>query len=215
VKLPEDRNERMKILALGGIVFIVVAIVLVLFVIKPLIAARKKAETSIESLDKKLRDGAAELKRALGVDQKCADIRTELIEINDEHIFKEEFGVYRMNVEKYLVRVQNEIGVPFANIGRARITSIPSRRGREFAHVTDSYIALITFDAGYADIVKVVRKLEDDNPYMSILSVSISPNAENVEKHTVRIKADWPLWHDPKIVKTFVDKEKGADTAQD
>ena len=207
MNLPDDRNERIKIFALAAIVTIIVIVVIVMFVIIQQRDSRAKAVGGVAKLDGQIRAGNTKIKRAIGIDDRCAIIRDKLLEFDKEHVFDEEFGVYRMNVEEYLVKIQKELGIPFGSVRKLALTSVPPKRKRDFPHVLNSYTTLITMDASYAEVVKVVRKLENDNPYMSVLAVNISPKNNDRDKHTVRLKVDWPVWRNPEIVNSFIEKD--------
>ncbi|MCX7590005.1 MAG: hypothetical protein N2255_00085, partial [Kiritimatiellae bacterium] len=66
--------------------------------------------------------------------------------------------------------------------------------------------ARATLRTGLFDLVRLLSALETANPYLCVVSLSITPQtAGDPERHNVSFDVQWPVWNDEN---TLIDLER-------
>lgn len=65
----------------------------------------------------------------------------------------------------------------------------PSKPPRYF----DRYQMEVHGDGGYADVVKLIKALEEENPFFAVVALRIVSNSRNPERHDVTLTLEWPV----------------------
>lgn len=60
-------------------------------------------------------------------------------------------------------------------------------------HYFERYQMEVRGQGGYADVVRLVQALEDENPFFSVVSLRIVANARTPELHDVTFTFEWPV----------------------
>ncbi|HEY8240613.1 MAG TPA: GspMb/PilO family protein [Kiritimatiellia bacterium] len=72
------------------------------------------------------------------------------------------------------------------------------------------YAVRISLQCSFAQLVRLLRVLEERNPHMFVTDITIDANAGNVSKHIVSLVVEWPSWRSPDRIPNFSGKEAPA-----
>ncbi len=60
-------------------------------------------------------------------------------------------------------------------------------------HYFDRYKMEVRGEGRYGDVVRLIKTLEEENPYFAVVSLRIVSNPRNPERHDVTLTFEWPV----------------------
>ena len=198
MKLPEDRGERMKVLALGAIGIAAVAYAVIQLVILPLLGGKQEHTERIDELSDEL--GLAEMEIAQMAKDSVANRETvsEIKEITDKYVLLPRLGNYRLGATESIEQHALAAGVELDAVREIGMSEIPKGTDDKFDHLLRAYTVRVTVHCPYTNLVGFLAGLEQSNPLLNIPDVTIAgqPQADP-ENHLVNFSVQWPVWADP------------------
>jgi hypothetical protein len=203
MKLPEDKKQRTQVLALIGIGVILVLVGL--FYGIGFIRDQKKATAD---KTKKLKEDIR--KANLEIDQMSKDRKdnTETLQkmkdLSDKYLLKQRIGNnYFLSAKEILETEAQKVNLltPTAMLGISEIglSDISPASGKVVPPVR-AYTAHVSIVCGYNDLVRFIRTIEDDNPLVSVMNITIvARSPPNVETHAAAFDVQWPVWTDQEM----------------
>jgi len=190
MKLPEDKQERMKIFALIGIGVLIV-VVLAYLGIKSLRESKSTKTATLEELHKQQKSANTEIDMMSRDNSVNRETVTEILEISDKYVLRPVLGNYLLKAKEILKKYENKVDIKFEEIRDAGISAVPHG-----ARVYNIYTTRIMIECSYHDLIRVIREIEVDNPYSCVTSISIATSANDLEKHRIKFDVQWPVWAD-------------------
>ena len=213
MKLPEDKQERMKIFALIGIGVLIV-IVLAYLGIKSLRESKSAKIATLEELHKQQKSANIEINMMSRDNEVNRETVTEIIEISDKYVLRPVLGNYLLKAKEILKKYEKELDIKFEEIRDSGISAVPHG-----ARVYNIYTTRIRVECSYHDLIRVIREIEADNPYSCVTTISIATLADDPEKHTINFDVQWPVWADPEksveLVKQLKDIGESEEAAEE
>ncbi|OGV62096.1 MAG: hypothetical protein A2498_07725 [Lentisphaerae bacterium RIFOXYC12_FULL_60_16] len=227
-KLPDDPQERNKMLALIGIFAVLILVGIGYGVITPYSSAKKTASIRLEQVRDELEKARKEINKRKFEIRRNLEALTRIEAINDTHMLKPILGNYLLAATAIVDRHCRATGVARAaqpsEIGMSSpLPVVPTGRGA-VSRSSQAYTARITLREGLAGVIRLIRSIETENPYISIPSLTIQGNPGTPERHKVTIDLQWPVWMDdetPARIKEALkrdaveDEEENEDEADD
>ena len=204
MKLPEDKNERMKILAL---VFIGAAGVLYAAVqlgIAPLLAAKREKADRITELTESLALARTKAGQIRILKEQNRKVIAELVEISDEHILRRRLGNLKLGAEEVIERSASAAGVNVLPLRELGVSEIPggatAKRGRGDSSSQGHfkvYGVQIDVVGGLQEMIQLLKQIESVNPCLCISGLSIEAQPSTPAVHKMWVEVQWPIWADP------------------
>lgn len=194
MKLPDDKKERNKILVLSGIGACAVLYGIYAGVIQPYSNKKKGMAARIEQLTEDVRRAHAEIDQM----DKDRNANTEAIrtiyEESERFFLKPKLGGnYRLSamdvITEYAIKANVDVKPEsIREMGQGDVLG-----GRNQVR---SYSANITLYCSYNDLVRFLRTIGEENPYIFVTGLSISAREGSITEHSCSIDVQWPIWAD-------------------
>ncbi|MFO7871500.1 MAG: hypothetical protein R6V03_08725 [Kiritimatiellia bacterium] len=198
MKLPEDKNERKKVLMLIGLGTAAVIYGLYAGALKPLSAKKKQYESRIAEAEAFLKDASRDIEKMSEYHGTNRETLEELLSVADKYLLHPRLGGnYLLPATEELEKHRADLGIEFKNISEKGFTGVPKRPGSSRENMFRAYRVSVVLDCTYTDLLRFLRKIESDNPYVSVADLSVSgARKDNVELHSVKVDIQWPIWDD-------------------
>lgn len=198
MKWPTDKSDRQKIFALIGIAVLAALYGLWLFVYQPLVERRLEAEQEIERLERNLRRAQTEIRQTPTHQRDLLHYVRETLNLSEQHLLHPVLGNYELQARS--IARQSAAGLEIRSIRAEEVglVALPRRRGEERgAALVQAYALRVTALAGFADTAVWIQRLSEENPLVTIHTMSITAQPGNPLLHQVRFEVHWPVWVDP------------------
>ena len=198
MKLPDDKQQRIKIFIMIGLGVILVLLGLVQGIINPLrTSAADKQARMVESQDglerarKEIRSAARSLDRRM-------ETLVSIQRISDTYILHPILGNYLLEATSIIEGHSAALEVPIEPVREVAISDIPRDAKSTTERLLKAYTVRVNMVESYHNACRLVREIEDGNPYICVTSLMIRPRASgDVENHNISFEVQWPVWADP------------------
>jgi hypothetical protein len=196
VKLPEDKQKRVKILVAIGMGAALVILGVVQGIIVPLARVRKEKRARIEECRNGLEEARRQIRAAAATLDQNAEALQAISEISDRYVLRPVLGNYLLEATETLEGHAHNADVQLQSIREVGISEIPSEGGGERA--LKSYTVRVDLQCSYRDVARLLREIETSSPYLCLTALTISGQPEvTPEVHQVSFNIQWPIWADP------------------
>jgi hypothetical protein len=199
MKLPDDKKERTKILLL-----IAIGAVAVLYGIFSGIMMGQKSMNErvakIEQLQEKLRKSELTVKRLNSDLLSSSNSLSELHDIANVRgwVLKDRLGNFLLGATEVVEEQAKAAGALIGPIKEGGISQIPQGDNPVATNTFHIYTANVQMEGGVHALLRLLRGLESNNPYLCVSAVSITAQRGKPEKHAITFDVQWPIWADPK-----------------
>ncbi len=203
MNLPENKDDRNKILLMIGIGVVAVCYVGYAFGISPLLKKKADYAKKITDLNDKLWRADMDLKKITPLTTENKKLISEIIDIseNKRYIIHPNLGNYLLVASDAINQCANELGLTIDSI-----TEIPNQKdinkdcdlaNPESPHLKP-YTVSVNLKCGFYDLIKLLKLIEQSNPYLTVVRLGIVGQPDDVMKHNISIDLQWPTWIDEK-----------------
>lgn len=202
IKLPDDKQERIKIFVLIGIFATAISYVGATFLLGPYFKAGREKRARIAELDDLLWRAEKDINSIRGNLRRNTVTVSNILAISESqrYILRPSLGNYLLVASEEIEKAANAAGVTIDNI---RDTSGPPPK------VTDgeskninhsrfwSFAVDISLQADIFDTINFLDQLLKRNPYIAVYKLAIIPRDDaSPLKHMINIGIQWPVWRD-------------------
>lgn len=204
MKLPQDKNERNKVLGLVGLGVAIVCYAGYTFGAKPFLQKRQDFFNNISELEDKLWKADKDIKMIPSYFEQNNEIISRIIDISENKL-----QILHPNLGNYLL-VAGDIINRHADNFNLTVTSIkevasPERFSKNDDDTEDPkaarfkpYTVNVSLKCSFYELEKLVGAIEEENPYLCITRIGVIGQPEDVMKHSVSFDVQWPIWADEK-----------------
>lgn len=194
MKLPEDRQQRIKVFVMIGLGAVLVVLGIVQGIISPLVRAHRNKVIRLAESQEGLERARREIRAAARSFTRRMESIEEIKRISDRYVLHPVLGNYLLSATAVIDRHALAAGVPIEPVREIGISEIPGEDDK----MIKAYSVRVNAQCGYLDILRLVREIETGNPFVSVTSVVIrgAPEA-NPELHNTSLEVQWPIWADP------------------
>lgn len=205
MKLPDDPKERNQYIILGVIVLAAVGYVLVQFVIKPGIAKRKLRAATIIELQDKIENAERTTGRIRADRDNALSMAKKVLEIADQYVLTPTLGGnFLLGAQDIIEKNARDAGVTLDAIRQSGEAKMPKSANRKQPNAFGSYTVTIQFSGSLNALAKFLQEVEDSNPYISVTSLTINPQANDPENHAFSLQVSWPIWERDNVRKDLL-----------
>jgi hypothetical protein len=220
MRLPEDKNERKKVLILIVLGCCVGIYGTVIGVIQPLKHKREVQTEQRLDLEKNLRDSELRVTR-MGRDRtENGRLAREIHDLTTDkgYVMLPVHGNYGIRAKPALEALAEQAGVELDSIDEGGITGIPQSPARKTPNAFQSYTLRCRAKVGLFDVIRLIKLIEESNPMVCVSSFGVDANAQTPEAHKVGIDIQAPIWTDldmPSKIKGQLDRYAQEDAANE
>ena len=184
-------QKQLRVLAVTAGLIVVAA--LVQFVVRPALDRAERTKADLDQVRASLDKANAAFKRELAMTQESMERKQSLERAVREYV--PAYGNTLSWATERLYTLARQVGVSIESMagggalwGGAPDASQPG--GRAFI----PFSALVALQCSYADLLRFLQALEQDNPYVCVTSLVIEGREQMPEKHRVTLTLEWPSW---------------------
>lgn len=222
MRLPANKQDRQKVLALIALGGVAALYGLWVGVYQPISRKMDEASTTIIVLQTNLGQAPQQIRQ-------LADMRADLVKTmralrthSEQHLLNPRLGNYLLPARDFLVKKGTDAGVEAIQVTDIGLIDPPAKAKpvpkpaaaaepetkptpgaaaapakKEPAGPVRVYSARVTAECGYDTFIEWVRALQADNPLIAISHFLITAQPDNPQRHLVRFEVQWPVWTDP------------------
>lgn len=192
MKLPENKNERIKILAMSGLGGIAVLYAILQLIVFPVMEKHKKNVTKLEESQTEQLKMKQEFRKAQKVQ---AEYDTVVAQVQTLSAFLAQpiLGTYLIGLQSGLEQFAGVAGLRLNPASEIGFAEIPGKKKDGTKYQIRSYGVRATGTGGYPELVELIRQLEESNPLLCISELSIYVQPASPEFHQLNLSIEWPV----------------------
>ncbi len=194
---------------LGGILVVGAVVLTHMFVVKPMNEQRAKVDAEANEINKASESALAKIKSIQTMRAEYASLSNEVFALTNGYVVRKVLGSYPMEQEIY--SLAGQVGFHVANcteLGKTRTpdkppTAVapkgakPAPRGKAPPpppqHRYDRFQMEVRGTGSYKSVMELIHRLEERNPFFSVITLDISAVNGKPEAHNVVFKCEWPV----------------------
>lgn len=198
MKLPDDKQQRVKIFVMIGLGAALVVLGIVQGIINPLRNLRTNRMARMEECQRGTNLARKEIKKAARSFTQRMEALAGIKRASDQYILHPVLGNYLLEATGIIEAHASALGIVIEPVREVSISDIP-RNAKDKGHrLLKAYTVRVNMAAPYHDAFALMREIENQNPYVCITSIMIRPRpGVDLEKHNISIGVQWPVWADP------------------
>ena len=198
MKLPEDKQQRTKLLIVIALASILVILGITHGIIGPSVKYKKDLRARLADNSDQVaaaKDQIRRVSRAFAADRERV---ARIVELSDEHVLHPVIGNYLLSATEIIEKHAQALDLKTAPLREVGISEIPRPRKSKIENALKCYAVRVSLSCGYDDLCKLLTSLEQDNPYLTITGLGITGQPDtDPERHSVTFDIQWPVWADP------------------
>lgn len=198
MKLPENRKERIQIFVLIGIGAVAVVYALAQLALAPVLEARQKLRETLADQQAKLEKAQRELKYAPGIQREYDAVVRQLETIRNENVLRPILGSYLVGVTEQVEAAARGNGMRVDEVKEIGIMDLPGKaKENQQLRPFKAYAVLVNAQGSYESIWKFLQAMEGRNAFLCVTELQLSGQGENVERHRIALRMEWPIESEP------------------
>ena len=200
MKLPDDKQQRVKIFVMIGLGAALVVLGIVQGIISPLRNLRTKRMARMEECQRGVNRARKEIKKAARSFTQRMEAIDNIKNASDQYILHPVLGNYLLEATGIIDAHADALGIAIDPVREVAISDIPRNADAKEDRLLKAYTVRVNMVAPYHDAFALLREIENQNPYVCITSIMIRPRpGVDLEKHNISIEVQWPVWADPEF----------------
>ena len=194
---------------LGGILLAVIIVLTYMFVVKPMNEKRAKIDSEAEEINKASQNALAKIKSIQTMRAEYSALSNEVFALTNNYVVRQVLGSYPMEQEIYALA--GEVGFRVTGcveLGKTRTpdkppSAVTAPKGKPAPkgkaqppppqHRYDRFQMEIRGTSSYKSVMDLIHRLEERNPFFSVISLDIAAVQSKPEAHNVTFKCEWPV----------------------
>ena len=211
MKLPDDKQQRIKVLIVILLASILGVLGIVQGIAKPLLTAHRSKLDRLQQCQDGIEEARRRIGQAKGVEEHNRELLEKIKQRTAPYLLQPVLNNFLLSATAIIEQRAQESGISTTpgvyEIGLSELPGQSSKRDK--GSYFKGYSARVTLDGGYGDVVRLIREVETSNPYISITSLTIKGNQSAPERHDIQFSVQWPIWADPEMATKLSEGEAG------
>ncbi|MCX7009850.1 MAG: GspMb/PilO family protein [Kiritimatiellaeota bacterium] len=185
-------KEQKQIVALIGFGVLIVIALLYQFALTPLLESGDSRQQKMTKLQDDIALADKALQREMREHIEYIALTNQLAELTQTAVAP--YGRAFAWVTEQLYQVAKEAGVELGGLsGSGQAFGTPDSSGRTFT----TFNAQMTVQCSYADLLRFLRLLDEKNPLVTVINLTVDGREQSPERHQVSLALEWPAWAQP------------------
>ncbi|NLL84358.1 MAG: hypothetical protein GX230_08990 [Lentisphaerae bacterium] len=178
-----SKKEMQQLVVIGLLVGVIIIYCLWTFAVVPMLDSAKKRRNSIAELQAKNQKTQRAISAVPKIEAEIDEMNAELAHIMDKYAVRPVLGSsYQLGVRQKIDPIALKAGFTVQKITARDPVPLPHKR--EGAPLSMCF-AEVQGVGSYSEVREFLARLERDNPYMRVASLSIKANPHDVRRHNV------------------------------
>ena len=197
---------------LGGILLVGAAVLTHMFVVKPMNEKREKCDDETAKINQASESAMSKIRNIQSMRAEYAGVSNEVFSLTNSFVVRKVLGSYPMEQEIYALG--GEVGFHVSGcveLGKTRTPDNPPAQGPAPKakpgakgkaappppHRYDRFQMEVRGSGSYHSVMRLIHRLEERNPFFSVISLDIAAVQGKPEAHNISFKCEWPVDADP------------------
>lgn len=204
MQLPQNKQERQKVLGL-----IAIGIAAVLYGVwaglySPLLNNKKDAIARIAELEDKIAKAERQIRRAPIVERELMEVLSGLAQLSSNHILYPRLGNYLLPVREWLSSKLQGIERENVQVDEIGLINLPRAGQGDGVPAMQLYAARVSVDSGFEDLRQFFSLFEEEHALLGVGNVMITARPGNPLKHQISFELHFPVWTTPDYHETLI-----------
>ena len=204
MQLPEDKNERIKVLSLIGIGVAATIYIIVRYGVQPMIKSNAENTKRIKEITTILNQVEQDVARLAEDSRQNTEALTKITDVSRKYILHPSLGGnYELNARQALEEIINKAEIKLTEKDpKPQVLGIKSAiQGASLPADSDlkNFAVRLSFNCGIRELRRIIETIRQINPYIAVSDLNITARAKTPAKHAVSFTLSWPIWAQPSM----------------
>ncbi len=181
------------------------------FVLLPLRSRQRTQAERLREFKQRICEADIKVKSMKRMREEVATLGSALQTVTNDFVLRPLLGSYPAPRNIHRVAGESSFNVAFVREQGVQATPVKEASGKRAAARSTAkknaakkppaafsrYVVEVGGDGSYADIIDLVGRLEQENPYMGVLALNVRAVSNSPERHRVTMRFEWPVDADP------------------
>ena len=214
MKLPEDRKDRIQVLALIAIGVIGVTYIVWMFGVAPLREQVNSTRVRVAELKDKIANATRAIKVADRKQRENLNVVSNVALVTSKYVLEDEVGNFLLPAKALISGYANRSGLMMTEIQAQGFVPIPQAEAEADPRTFKKYLVTVNARGVYSNVVKMLSVIEAHNPYVSIAGLRVGARRDDPLAHEISFQIAWPVWADRELQQSFLDSLNAASETQ-
>lgn len=197
MQLPQNKQDRQKVLALIGIGVAAALYGVWAGIYSPMVTKKTDAINRIADLEDKIEKAERQIRRIPLVERELASVMTNLVIWSETHLLHPRLGNYLLPVREWLGAQARALDIETIQVDEVGLLAVPRGAQSPANPAMQFYAVRVSSFCGYEDLRQWFLTIDRENPMVAIGNVMITASPDNPLRHQVSFEAHFPVWTDP------------------
>lgn len=234
MKLPEDKKERTQILVLGALMACGALYGVYMAVNVHLLKPHKENLKKIESLTDKIKEADGFIELMPDLKKNSEQFANDIKVISDKYVLHPRLSSYVLPAKDFIMEQARKAKANVIDVKPIGIINLPDPPIEVSTEPEESgkrrpppprkqyafkiFRARVIVDNGLHNMIRLIRTVEQANPFTCITEINITPDPKDPAKHDMYFDIDWPIWNKSPYTEQILeelDTYVGSDTSSE
>lgn len=189
------QKEKKQLLVLIAIWTVGAATLTYYFVLAPFLERRGRSSKELDELNQNIQKARLAVQEEPRVRKEHEQAMADLRRAMSEYIAPPESPLSWVSEKVY--SLARTVGVNIRSITPQRVADTTWDALIKEGRYLRPYAVQITMECSYDNLREFVRALEESNPYLALTGITVLGQDQNVMRHAVTLRVEWPMWGRP------------------
>ncbi|MDA0322669.1 MAG: hypothetical protein O2923_08140 [Verrucomicrobia bacterium] len=204
MKLPENKKERIQVVALICIGVFGVLYAAIQLGLSPILDDAKKKRERLSDLKDKVSNAERFMEARERHTSDNVRAISNIFYISQSYLLEPEVGNYLLPAKGLVARYTAAAGIPDVSVEEIGQTAIPVSKATEAGESAErafkAYAVRVSCTGTYSNLVVLTRVIAEENPMLAFGTVQMSTIQKSPQQHHISLVLRWPIWADQSIV---------------
>lgn len=209
MKLPENKQERMKIFGLIGVGICGALYAVWAFVYQPILEEKAETLAAIENREDELSRAETMIRRSARSQSELDEAIQQLAEWSEAYMLHPRLGGnYLLQAREIMARHTAALGLTDVRTEEVGLVAMPRPSGA--THTMQAYAMRVQTFCGYDTLKEWFRAMEEENPFVVFSQLLITSRPDAPTAHQVSFEVQWPVWIEPGLRQQLLELSSGG-----
>ena len=194
-------KEQKQLWIMGGVLGAIILFLIFQFGLSPFMASKARMTEEYEKLKAQLDQATQSIKGETQLSETLGD-KTRML----EQAYRDYIPAIENPLSWATKRIYGDarsVGIDIESVSEVE-TEINLWTSKEQARrAFKPYAVRISLECSYAELIRLTRQLEKNNPHMFITDIDVQSRESDYTKHTVSMVVEWPSWKSTERISAF------------
>lgn len=193
--MPPLKKERAQLFLLLGLWFAGGLVALHYFVLSPFLAKRGKNVHELNELNENIQKARLAAQDEARVREEHLRALADLRRAMEQYVVPPDSALSWVSERIYATA--RGLGVTIRSVTPMRMPDAAWDAMVKGGRFLRPYAVQVVLECGYDKLLALVQAFESSNPFLCLTGINVQGQEQNVTRHVVTLRVEWPLWGRP------------------